>query len=152
MTAVDTQPARALATVAGEGACVLALGLQDCDEDRWAVLAAAGVRLIGVAELTDAMRVLSDERPEVVITSARHAHDLIAAVRGRRETASVHVVVCAALDSPAELRDALDVGADDVMRVPFAPQVLAARVAAAPSTAARATPTGRCSGSATRSR
>ena len=68
--------------------------------------------------------------PEVVITSARHAHDLIAAVRGRRETASVHVVVCAALDSPAELRDALDVGADDVMRVPFAPQVLAARVAA----------------------
>jgi PAS domain S-box-containing protein len=128
VTAVDTQPARALATVAGEAACVLALGLEDGGD--WAVLAAAGVRLIHVADLADALRALSDERPEVVIASARHAHELIAAVRGRRETASVHVVVCAALDSPAELRDALDVGADDVMRVPFAPQVLAARVAA----------------------
>ena len=130
MTAVDTQPARALATVAGEGASVLALGLHDCDDAQWAVLAAAGIRLIRVEELSAAMLALSEERPEVVITSAGHADALIAAVRGRRETASVHVVVCAALDSPAELRDALDVGADDVMRVPFAPQVLAARVAA----------------------
>ncbi len=130
MTAVDTQPARALATVAGEGACVLALGLRDCDDAQWAVLAAAGIRLIRVEALSAAMAVLREERPEVVITSAGHADALIAAVRGRRDTASVHVVVCAALDSPAELRDALDVGADDVMRVPFAPQVLAARVAA----------------------
>jgi DNA-binding response OmpR family regulator len=35
-----------------------------------------------------------------------------------------------ALDSPAELRAALDAGADDVTRVPFEPEVLAARVAA----------------------
>ena len=121
MTAIDTQPARALATVAGEGACVLALGLQDCDDAQWAVLAAAGIRLLRVEERFRRHGVLSEERPEVVITSAGHADALIAAVRGRRDTASVHVVVCAALDSPAELRDALDVGADDVMRVPFAP-------------------------------
>ena len=30
----------------------------------------------------------------------------------------------------SELREALDAGADDVMRVPFEPEVLAARVAA----------------------
>jgi PAS domain S-box-containing protein len=41
----------------------------------------------------------------------------------------VHVVVCADLDSPLELREALDSGADDVMRIPFEPQVLAVRVA-----------------------
>jgi PAS domain S-box-containing protein len=43
---------------------------------------------------------------------------------------STHVVVAAALDSPDQLRAALDVGADDVMRVPFEPEVLVARVAA----------------------
>jgi PAS domain S-box-containing protein len=41
----------------------------------------------------------------------------------------VHVVVGAALHSARELRAALDAGADDVMRVPFEPGVLAARVA-----------------------
>ena len=41
----------------------------------------------------------------------------------------MHVVVCADLDSPHELRDALDAGADDVMRIPFEPEVLAMRVA-----------------------
>jgi PAS domain S-box-containing protein len=35
-----------------------------------------------------------------------------------------------ALDSPRQLRDVLEAGADDVMRVPFEPEVLAARVAA----------------------
>ena len=35
-----------------------------------------------------------------------------------------------ALDSPRELRDALDAGADDVIGLPFEPEVLVARVAA----------------------
>ena len=48
-------------------------------------------------------------------------------MRAERELASAHVVVCAAGD---RLRAALDAGADDVMRIPFEPEVLAARVAA----------------------
>jgi PAS domain S-box-containing protein len=55
---------------------------------------------------------------------------LVPAVRRRPELASTHVVVAAALDSPDELRAALNAGADDVMRVPFEPEVLGARVAA----------------------
>lgn len=55
---------------------------------------------------------------------------MTAGVRSRREWASTHIVVGAALDSPGELRDALDAGADDVMRAPFEPEVLAARVTA----------------------
>ena len=47
----------------------------------------------------------------------------------------MHIVLCAALDSRRELRDALDAGADDVMRVPFEPEVLAARVGAGLSAA-----------------
>ena len=34
------------------------------------------------------------------------------------------------LDSPRELREALDAGADDVIGLPFEPEVLVARVAA----------------------
>ena len=40
-----------------------------------------------------------------------------------------HVVVGADVDSPHELIEALDAGADDVMRIPFEPQVLEMRVA-----------------------
>jgi PAS domain S-box-containing protein len=130
VAAIDTQPARALAAVAGDDACVLALGLQGCGDEDWAVLAAAGIRLVHAADVPEALLALSAEGPEVVITSAGHADALIAAVRADDDLASVHIVACAALDSPAELRDALDAGADDVMRVPFAPAVLAARVAA----------------------
>ena len=65
-----------------------------------------------------------------MIASANQGDELTGAVRRRREIASTHIVLCAALDSPSELRAALDAGADDVMRVPFEPEVLAARVAA----------------------
>ena len=65
-----------------------------------------------------------------MIADARSGPALTATVRARRELASAHVIVCVALDSPVELRAALDAGADDVMRVPFEPEVLAARVAA----------------------
>jgi hypothetical protein len=53
----------------------------------------------------------------------------------------------AALDSPDELRAALDAGADDVIRVTFEPEVVVARVAARP---ARRAPTLRNSDRQTR--
>ena len=77
-----------------------------------------------------ALRALTDRPVPVVIAGARWACELTTAVRNRRELASVHIVVGAALDSPRELREALDAGADDVIRVPFEPEVLVARVAA----------------------
>ena len=116
--------------VASEGASVLLLGLQELGDECWAVLAAAGIRLVSVGSASDAVRALTDQGAEVVIADAHHGPALAAAVRGRRELAWAHIVVCAALDSPHALRDALDAGADDVMRVPFEPEVLAARVAA----------------------
>ena len=66
---------------------------------------------------------------QIVIADVRRGAPLIRAVRARPELADVHVVVCAALELPHELREALDSGADDVMRIPFDPQVLAVRVA-----------------------
>jgi PAS domain S-box-containing protein len=116
--------------VAGDGATVLLLGLEELGDDCWAVLAAARVELVRVPDVTAAVRALTDGAAQVIISDARHGRALTAAVRRRRGLASVHVVLCAALDSPRELRDALDAGADDVMRVPFEPEVLAARVAA----------------------
>jgi PAS domain S-box-containing protein len=116
--------------VAGEGASVLLLGLEELGDECWSVLAAAGIRLARAANTSEAVRALTDQAAEVVIADARHGPPLAAAVRARRELACAHIVVCAALDSPHELRDALDAGADDVMRIPFEPEVLAARVAA----------------------
>ena len=47
----DRAPARALARVAGDGATVLLLGLEDLGDDCWSVLAAAGVELVRVRDV-----------------------------------------------------------------------------------------------------
>ena len=111
------------------------LGLEDVPDESWAILAHARIRVVRVADVAAAVRALTDQTSQVVIADARHGRGLTAAVRGRSELSSAHVVLCAALDSRRELRDALDAGADDVMRIPFEPEVLAARVAAGLSAA-----------------
>ena len=126
---------RALSVIAGEGERVLVLGLDELEDSCWSVLAAADVELVRVGDVAAAIEALRDPAAQVVIVSADHGGALTAAVRGRREIASAHIVICAALDAPGELRAALDAGADDVMRVPFEPEVLAARVAAGLSAA-----------------
>ena len=127
---VERKAGRALEEVAAAGATVVVLGLQELEEDSWAVLAAAGVRVVRAADVGDALGALRDHGAQVVIADARVGRALAAGVRSRRELGSVHIVLCAALDAPGDLREALDAGADDVMRVPFEPEVLAARVAA----------------------
>jgi DNA-binding response OmpR family regulator len=165
---IDGHTPRVLTAAGAEGASVLVLGLEELGDECWAVLAAAGVQVMRVADVGSAVDALSDRAAQVVIAEAAHGRALTAAIRRRRDLAAAHIVLCAALDSPRELRDALDAGADDVMRVPFEPEVLAARVAAGLSpracarkrrycgrwsptspglsTAARATSTGRWSG------
>ena len=104
--------------------------MEEVGDDAWHVLEASGLRVLRVSGVAEAVRALTVDAAQVVIADARRAPALIGAVRARRELAAAHVVVCAQLDTPAELRAALDAGADDVMRVPFEPEVLAARVAA----------------------
>ncbi|HET6551334.1 MAG TPA: hypothetical protein VFG79_22900, partial [Solirubrobacter sp.] len=130
MTVPDTRPSRALAHVATDGTRVLLLGLDELGDDCWAVLAAAGIEVARVADVPDAIRALREPVPQLVIADAAQGGALTAAVRQDPALASAHVVLCAALDAPDELRAALDAGADDVMRVPFEPEVLIARVVA----------------------
>jgi PAS domain S-box-containing protein len=129
VVSADRHGSSALDGLVREGDAVLVLGLETLGEDAWAVLAASGLRLLRVAETAAAVRMVADGAAQIVLTDARHGPGLIDAVRARPELAAAHVVVCADLDSPHELREALDAGADDVMRIPFEPQVLALRVA-----------------------
>ena len=128
--AAGGHPVSALDGLVAESASVLLLGLEDLDDACWGVLVEAGVQVERVADVPGALRALTNRPFPVVIAGAGWASELTAEVRSRRELASVHIVVGAALDSPQELRDALDAGADDVIRLPFEPEVLAARVAA----------------------
>jgi PAS domain S-box-containing protein len=130
VTDAPGNPARALEAAASDGPTVLLLGLSDLRDESWAVLVQAGIRLEAVGTIDAALRALSDRDVAVVISCARRARAMTASLRSRREWAATHIVVAAALDSPAEIREALDAGADDVMGVPFEPQVLVARVTA----------------------
>jgi PAS domain S-box-containing protein len=131
---IDRHPVRATEGAAPD-ASVLLLGLDDLADECWAALAAAWVRVVRVADVAEAIAALTDRTAQVIVAEARHGRALTAAIRGRRDLASAHIVLCVALDSPSELREALDAGADDVIRVPFEPEVLAARVAAGLSAA-----------------
>jgi PAS domain S-box-containing protein len=122
----EPPPVLALRGALGTEGVVL-LGLEAVDDEAWRVLTTSGVRLVHVAGTADAVRALTEQAAQVVIADTRRAPALIRAVRRSRELAATHVVVCAAA---GELRAALDAGADDVMRMPFEPEVLAARVAA----------------------
>ena len=104
-----------------------ALGLEQLGDEAWQVLAASGVRLLRAADHLDAVGVLTDEAAQVAITDVGHARELVRSVRAEPELAAVYVVVCAGMDD--DLRAALDAGADDVMRLPFEPEVVARVVA-----------------------
>jgi PAS domain S-box-containing protein len=114
---------------------VLLVGLEELPDDCWTVLVNAGIRIERAVDVAGALRALTAHQIPVVIAAASSAQSLVPTVRGRPELASTHVVVAAALDSPDELRTVLDAGADDVMRMPFEPEVLAARVSAGLSAA-----------------
>jgi len=109
---------------------VLLVGLEEFHDDCRSVLVDAGIRLERADDVAGALRALNAGPIPVVIAGVPWAESLVLAVRRRRELASTHIIVAAALDSPDELRAALDAGADDVIRVTFEPEVLVARVAA----------------------
>jgi PAS domain S-box-containing protein len=119
----------ALDGLVSEGDAVLLVGLDVVSDATWEVLLAAGLRVLRAGGPRAAIRIVEEGAAQVVFVDAQYGPDLIRAVRSRPELAAVHVVACVDLDSPHELRDALDAGADDIMRVAFDPDVLILRVA-----------------------
>jgi PAS domain S-box-containing protein len=112
-----------------DGDAVLLVGLEEIGDAAWEVLAAAGLDVRRATGAAEALRTVEAGEAQVVLASARAAPRLIRSLRARPALADAHVVVCVDLDAPGDLREALDAGADDVMRVPFEPEVLALRVA-----------------------
>jgi DNA-binding response OmpR family regulator len=103
-----------------DGDRVLVVGLAALGDDAWAVLEESGLRVLHVLDTAAAVEVVTAGEAQIVVTDARHGPSLIRAVRGRSELVATHVVVGVDLDSPSELVEALDSGADDVLRIPFA--------------------------------
>ncbi len=128
-TRFERRPAGALDGLVRDGDGVLLLGLEDLAHDAFAVLEDAGLELLRVSEAPEAVAIIDAGRAQVVLADTQQGPVLIEAARALPDMAAVHVVVCVELDSPDGLRVALDAGADDVMRIPFEPEVLALRVA-----------------------
>jgi PAS domain S-box-containing protein len=124
------RPEDLLTAVAVPGERIVLLGLDELDEEAWAVLTAVPLELVRVPDAGAAQRALADGQAQVAIADVRVGAELARAARARPELAGAHVVLCVRVGSQHNLREALDAGADDVMRVPFEPEVLAARVAA----------------------
>src|SRR5689334_9032772 len=102
--ATGLKPVRALIDAAVDDARVVVLGLQDLDAASWAVIADAGIELVPVRDVDAVVQALRHPAAHVVIGPAVHGRELRAAIR---EHGSAHIVLCAAHDSPAELRAAL---------------------------------------------
>jgi PAS domain S-box-containing protein len=128
--AVTRRAIRALHDVARAGESVVVVGFAEIADEAWAVLAAARVSVVAARDVPGALDALATHSAQVVVADAEHGRAVVGALRRDARLAAVHVVLAAPLESPAQLRAALDVGADDVMRFPFEPEVLAARVAA----------------------
>jgi PAS domain S-box-containing protein len=124
------RPEDVLRAVAAPGEKVVLLGLDEVEDGSWAVLGAAAIELVRVTDVPAALQVLAEPATHVVIADALRGAELIRAARAERDLAHLHVVVGAHLGSDRDLRKALDAGADDVLRIPFEPEVLSARVAA----------------------
>jgi PAS domain S-box-containing protein len=125
----ERRPAGALDGLVREGDAVLLLGLEALPDDVFDVLGRSGLTLHRVAAAPEAVALVAAGAAQIVLADAHQGPVLIEAARALPDLADVHVVVCVDLESPDELRAALDAGADDVMRVPFEPEVLAVRVA-----------------------
>jgi PAS domain S-box-containing protein len=128
--ALHRRPEDVLAAVGVPGERIVLLGLDEVEEEAWTALTAAQLELVRVADAADAVQALADRHAQVAIADARAGAELARAVRAQPDLAGAHVVLCVHLGSEHDLREALDAGADDVMRIPFEPEVLAARVAA----------------------
>ena len=122
--------ATALAEAADDAASVLLVGLEGVDDRCWDVLAEADIRVDRVAAIADALDVVELRPVHVVLGDASDGARLVHALRARQQLSSTHIILCVPIGADAQLREALDAGADDVIRIPFEPEVLAARMAA----------------------
>src|SRR3954468_1596959 len=111
------RPEDLLTAVAVPGERIVLLGLDELDEEAWAVLTAVPLELVRVPDAGAAQRALADGQAQVAIADVRVGAELARAARARPELAGAHVVLCVRVGSQHNLREALDAGADDVMRV-----------------------------------
>ena len=99
--AVARRATRALDGVAGDGATVVVVGVRQVGADAWAVLAEAGLSVVAVDDVPEALRAVARHSAQVVIADVPRGRALVRALRRDPRLAAVHVVLAAPLESAA---------------------------------------------------
>ncbi len=92
----------------------------------------AGIEYLAVASGAEALAEIERSQPSLVLLDLvmpqPDGYEMLRTLRARPETSDLPVLVLTALDGEDEIAKAFEVGADDVLRKPFRPAELIARV------------------------
>ncbi len=98
------------------------------------ILTEAGYQVMHASDGDQALAVLEETRPDLVITDVempgKDGYEVCAAIKGEAATAHLPVVICSALGEAADLERGFDAGADDYLVKPVVPEELVSRVRA----------------------
>jgi len=98
------------------------------------LLSVTGERIFTAVNGEDALRILDEECPRVVVSDwvmpKMDGVELCRSIRARGEPSATHFIMLTAHTEKARLLDAYEAGVDDFVSKPFEPEVLLARVRA----------------------
>lgn len=96
------------------------------------ILEEAGYRVVHAYDGDQALALLDEHRPDLVITDvempARDGYEVCAEIKRTPETSHLPVMICSSLGETADLERGFDVGADDYLVKPVVPEDLLSRV------------------------
>jgi len=96
------------------------------------ILEEAGYEIVHAFDGKQALGMLDDVRPDLVITDVempeQDGYQVCAAIKDEPDTAHIPVIICSSLGEAADLERGFDVGADDYIVKPIVPEEILSRV------------------------
>jgi DNA-binding response OmpR family regulator len=96
------------------------------------ILEEAGYTVVHAYDGDQALALLDDARPDLVITDVempgKDGYQVCAAIKGEPDTSHLPVIICSSLGEATDLERGFDVGADDYIVKPVIPEEMLSRV------------------------